>query len=70
MIPYINAQGLFLEGVLLALRSYISSTILNIDKLISKGIDQFTFPSAGMNVLIVLHPCHHSVLRDFYSLPI
>lgn len=70
MISYINIQGLFLEGVLLGLRSYISSTILNIDKLTSKGIDQFTFPSAGMNVLIVIHPCHYSVLSDFYSLPI
>ena len=70
MISYIGVQGLFLEGVLLGLRSYISSTILNIDTLTSKGIDQFTFPSEGMNVLIVLQPCHYSVLSDFYSLPI
>lgn len=70
MISYINVQGLFLEGVLLDLRSYISSTIPNIDKLISKGIDQFIVPSAGMNVLIVLYPYHHSVLLDFYFLPI
>ena len=68
MISYIGVQGLFLEGVLLGLRSYISSTILNIDTLTSKGIDQFIFPSKGMNVLIVLQPCHYSVLSDFYSL--
>lgn len=36
---YGNIQSLFLEVVLLGLRLYESSTILNTDKLISKGIN-------------------------------
>lgn len=49
---FLHKNSLFLEEILLGLRLCIFLTILNTDKLISKGIDQFIFPSA-------LHECSH-----------